>query len=696
MHCPLASKSALALALSLGFAAVSPAWAIDTYPGDPGTLGDPASWRTPEFLRDWGLRAIGAEFAYARGFSGAGISVGMVDSGYFSGHPQLDPARYQGVTVNGIAGAYNPAFNDNHGTHVSGTIAASRDGSLGGASNFHGVAFNARVTVGNTAKTDGVLFGLPPATATPGQLLDNAYVANVYRAVNATGVRLIGTSFGSQPNTEQYQTLFPTTGTGLTGRIGLMGAWGYLSGTTGTSTWFQGAMEAAASGTIITMSAGNTGYANPSARAAAPYFDPRLEKNWLALSAVSTTGQTLNADGSINVPGTQLYNRCGLAKWSCMTAPGNAINGSSVTAPGGTPTAGYASLSGTSMAQPHAAGALAVLMERFAYMNNEQVLEVLKTTGVQNATVNNAAGAAVPNPDAGRIVQVPDERNGWGTVSLRQAMDGPGQFTGRFTVNTQGQNDTWSNNISDVAIRARRAEDQAEAVVWEQTKIDKGWTQGLPAGATPEDLTEFTVGMARQGARETRVYAGSLVKAGAGTLTLSGQNSFSGGVTVQGGALVAAAGQALGQGDVDVLAGTLVTRFAGPVQIAGRLGLASAGGLDLGLGAGVSVGAGWLLDVAGSALLDGTLTVSFLDGFSFSEGAVYGLIGASGYSGQFAGLSFNGLVSGYTASLIYGASGVSLSLTAVPEPESWALMAAGLGLLVWARRRSRCAAQGKT
>ncbi len=201
----------------------APALAIESYPGDPGTLGNAASWRTPEFLRDWGLGAIGSEYAYAAGFSGAGMKLGMVDSGYFSAHPQLDPLRYSGVTVNGISGAYNPAYNDRHGTHVAGTIAAGRDGSIGGTSNFHGVAFNSQVVVGNTAKTDGVLFGLPQATQTAAQTIDNAYVADVYRAVNATGVRLIGTSFGSQPNSEQYQTLFPTTGTNLTGRAGLMG-----------------------------------------------------------------------------------------------------------------------------------------------------------------------------------------------------------------------------------------------------------------------------------------------------------------------------------------------------------------------------------------------------------------------------------------------------------------------------------------
>ena len=43
-------------------------------------------------------------------------------------------------------------------------------------------------------------------------------------------------------------------------------------------------------------------------------------------------------------------------------------------------TTGYANKSGTSMAAPHVAGSVAVLMERFPYLNGAQVADVLKTT----------------------------------------------------------------------------------------------------------------------------------------------------------------------------------------------------------------------------------------------------------------------------------------------------------------------------
>ena len=53
--------SRLTVPLLAGFAA-APAYSMrHDLPGDPGQVGNPASWRTPEFLRSYGLGSMGAE-----------------------------------------------------------------------------------------------------------------------------------------------------------------------------------------------------------------------------------------------------------------------------------------------------------------------------------------------------------------------------------------------------------------------------------------------------------------------------------------------------------------------------------------------------------------------------------------------------------------------------------------------------------
>jgi autotransporter-associated beta strand protein len=558
---------------------------IRSYAGDPGSPGDPASWRTPEFLRDNGMLSIGAEFAYAAGYSGTGMNIGIVDSGFFAGHMREHGSlatnyaigdRYFSVLAQGgetgpTPGFYDPAFNDSHGTHVSGTVGASRDGvgettPAGPEANMHGVAFNSDVYLGNTHKTDGVFYGLLPPTATLAQTPDNAYLANVYRAVNAARtkdgkpIRIITSSWGSQPPTENYNTLEPPPGGPAS--FGLNAAWRYLSTPDGvadangnTSHWLNGAIDVARTGTILQFTAGNAGYANPTARGAAPYFRPDLEGRYYTTSGINPgIGRTFNSDGSVFVPGQQEFNQCGVAKWSCVTAPSRLINSTWVELVDGTPQPTYRAASGTSMAGPHSAAALSLIMKRFPYMNNEQALYTMFTTGRQNATINDASGAAVPNPTGGKIVQVPDRRNGWNTPNLRDAFKGPGQLLGPFKVNTHGYSDVWSNGISDVAIRARKQEDADEDAAWEATKVAKGWTHGLPADASDIDRSDFATGTRRENAREARIYQGSLTKRGTGTLFLTGDETWQGDSTVGAGKLSVVGSHA---SSIDVAGGTL-------------------------------------------------------------------------------------------------------------------------------------------
>lgn len=450
---------------------------------ETGKAGDPASWRSAEFQSDWGLDRMKANEAYASGITGSGVKIGALDSGFDPNHPEASKDRYHAVTASGTyvdgspfstTGALNPS-NDSHGTHVTGTMGAARDG-VG----MHGVAYNAQIYVGNTNANDSFLFGPTP---------DPKYFKAVYSALVDSGVRAINNSWGSQPKDVSYQTL---------GDLHAAYAQHYNQ-----NTWLDAAADVAKAGVINVFSAGNSGYANASVRSALPYFQPELEGHWLAVSGLDKANN-------------QKYNQCGIAKYWCISTPGALINST-------IPDGGYGVKSGTSMSAPHATGALALVMERYPYLNNEQALQVLLTTATQ---LN------------GAVTDAPTTQVGWGVPDLGRAMHGPGQLLGPMNVTlAAGQGDVWSNAISDKALIQRQAEDSAETLAWQQTLRDKGWENGVGAGASQQDQTDYAVGTARAAAAAQRIYEGSLIKSGAGSLILTGDNTYRGPTTVNGGRL---------------------------------------------------------------------------------------------------------------------------------------------------------------
>lgn len=595
---------------------------------EAGQPGNPASWRSAEYLSDWGLDRLHANEAYAAGIDGSGVKIGALDSGYDANHPEADKARFHPVTATGTyvdgtpfntTGALNPN-NDSHGTHVTGTLGAARDG-VG----MHGVAYNAQIYVGNTNANDSFLFGPTP---------DPKYFKAVYSALVDSGVRAINNSWGSQPKDVSYQTL---------GDLHAAYAQHY-----NRSTWLDAAADVAKAGVINVFSAGNSGYANASVRSALPYFQPELEGHWLAVSGLDKANN-------------QKYNKCGIAKYWCISTPGALINST-------IPDGGYGVKSGTSMSAPHATGALALVMQRYPYMTNEQALQVLLTTATQLD---------------GSITQAPNTTVGWGVPDLGRAMHGPGQLLGAMNVNlAAGQADVWSNGISDQALIQRQAEDHAEHAAWQQTLIDKGWQNGVSANASQQDQTDYGVGNARDQAAATRVYEGSLIKSGAGSLVLNGDSTYRGATTVNGGLLavngtltsavsVNNSGTLGGSGRI----GALTVNRGGRVAPGNSVGtLQVAGDVTLGAGSTYAVEltptSSDRIVAGGKALLDGgTLTLALENSPTLLSGAqAQSLIGrqysilqaAGGIEGQFGQVLPNYLFLG--GSLDYAAGGVQLQV----------------------------------
>ena len=141
---------------------------------------------------------------------------------------------------------------------------------------------------------------------------------------------------------------------------------------------------------------------------------------------------------------------------------------------------------------------------------------------------------------------------------------------------------------------------------------------------------------------------GSLIKAGTGTLTLTADNTYSGGTTIQAGTLVAGVpnaaqeiSNALGTGNVFLQGGTMRTSSLETgkpltINIRGNYRQSSAGTLSLGIG-GTQGEQYDHLQVQGSANLNGTLAVFSLNGFRPVGGNAFEAIHTGGaLVGQFA------------------------------------------------------------
>ena len=161
---------------------------------------------------------------------------------------------------------------------------------------------------------------------------------------------------------------------------------------------------------------------------------------------------------------------------------------------------------------------------------------------------------------------------------------------------------------------------------------------------------------------------GLLIKVGAGTLTLSGMNTYSGGTVIDDGTLTVNGSQALGLGNV-VVNGGILNADPQSINVTGNYVQNAGGTLQLQV-AGANPGQYDFLNVGGTAMLGGALKLISL-GFKPVAGNVLTLVTANGaVSGQFAkfidpfkaGPGFSSVL------LLYAAHDVILEFLNAPVP----------------------------
>ncbi len=307
--------------------------APEPQPGPAPQPVDPAQFRTAEFNASWGLSTIKAEHAYARGATGAGVTVAVVDTGVDIDHPDLCSNIAPGGDLVRTDGP-RMTDGDSHGTHVAGTIAAARNGQ-----GMHGVAPDAQI-LSIKYLHDGV------------QGNETLDTRDALRRQIELGARISNNSWGQRVNVAEG---------------------GYRSRTladldANERNYYRNSVatlyrEAQQAGIVFVFAAGNntTGdtriAGDSSLYAALPVIAPELQGQWLAVVNIREDGRI--SDGS---------HRCGDAQAWCLAAPGSWVYSS-------VPGDGYGYKSGTSMAAPHVSGALALLMDLFPTLSAAQITE---------------------------------------------------------------------------------------------------------------------------------------------------------------------------------------------------------------------------------------------------------------------------------------------------------------------------------
>ena len=621
-----------------------------SYPGDPGRVATSpadlpaakASWETPEYgyytghdpstsgtvvNSPWQLVAVNASTAYALGYYGQGVKLGMMDSGYRPTHEAFQTQRIIPVRAAGVYGTsgfgYRNAIPANpftagepfvvdgdqartsdysHGTGMLGVTSGLRDG----IGQHHGIAFGSQIYIAKTGGSD---------TQSHGPFHDYVYWYTANKALVDAGAQAINSSWGSF-----VQTLNRTRFDGSGNDLGVDGnlANGYqLPGKDSASPtamattipneflkdleyqyfFFKKSYSAGGhqynpnypgrsfmdaiwdaikvTGTVNVRSSGNNDWSNPYFRPSYPLFNPWAENQFVAVGGVQPPTAALPE--YVKQFG---FNEAGLAKWWTVSTPSNNVRTTSSASDNS-----YANSSGTSPATPVATAVMGVLLSRYPNMDARQVRELMFTTannkmsdGVRflgtGQTSPSGASIAWTAPDG-----LPDERWGWGIPDLAKGMYGPGQFLSPMTYNmNKAPLDVWSNDISQIAIKQREREDLQWLASYKQQGIafagefspnvrnmdgtlskqafmlqgilNDPYIQAITNGH-PEVYDKIAYEDAVKWRKEwmdaraayiqskidNRLYTASLVKQGPGTLVMTGDNTYEGLTTVEGGKL---------------------------------------------------------------------------------------------------------------------------------------------------------------
>ncbi|WP_150763291.1 S8 family peptidase [Pseudomonas fluorescens] len=290
---------------------------------------DPTRFETPEYRAQKGLAVIHASTLYARGGTGQGVAVALVDSGLNSSLPAFQ-GRVRDPGFDYVENKVGTFDRIGHGTQMAGILAANKDDH-----GMHGVAFNAQLIPFRFGDDNEPFFF-------------DSEIARSWQAGFDKGARILNNSWANAiPATEineaRYNQVMPES--------------------------LVTARKLVRDGAVFVFPTGNELRREPLAEPGLPLALPELEKGWIAVVALKSDGSAINAKS----------NYCGVAAAWCIAVPGGdsgAGQGLLTTGKDGD----YVQTAGTSPAAALVSGALAALHSRYPELTAQQVRERLLAT----------------------------------------------------------------------------------------------------------------------------------------------------------------------------------------------------------------------------------------------------------------------------------------------------------------------------
>lgn len=331
---------------------------------------------------EWGISKVGAPNVWALGFKGQGVVVAGQDTGYSWTHPALK-SKYRGWngasadhnynwhdaihSGGGVCGANSPfpCDDDGHGTHTMGTMVGDD-----GAGNQIGMAPDAK-WIGCRNMDQGV--GTPATYAECFQWFIAPTDLNGQNPDPAKAPHVINNSWGCPPS----------------------------EGCT-DPTVLQAVVENVRNaGIVVVVSAGNSGPSCSSVEDPPAIYDAAFS---VGATSSSDTIASFSSRGPVTIDGS------GRLKPD-ISAPGVSVRSS---LPGG----GYGTLSGTSMAGPHVAGGVALLLSAVPNLKGQ-------VTSIETRLAQTASHAVVPTGQVcGGIADnvFPNNTYGYGRLDILAAV----------------------------------------------------------------------------------------------------------------------------------------------------------------------------------------------------------------------------------------------------------------------------------